>query len=166
MRKQRGASASMGKKGSKGWRPWTGRERHEETRARAMEQGRELTRAGDARAPCAEKKDAASCTLAAWRIGTTAMGGGRPSTLGAWNREARAWAFPGHGWEEKKGAPWPWRKGVVAPCAEKGGCCCSPGRLCASVEGGRDGCHGCWFAPCWPPWGTREEEADACCSIV
>ena len=38
-------------------------------------------------------------------------------------------------------------------------------QACAE-EGGRDGRHGCWLAPCWPPWGTREEEADACCSIV
>jgi hypothetical protein len=35
-------AAAWGRKGSKGWRPWTGRERHEETRARAMEKGREL----------------------------------------------------------------------------------------------------------------------------
>jgi hypothetical protein len=42
-----------GAKGSKGWRPWTGRQRHEETRARAMEKGREL--AGGSPAPWEEQ---------------------------------------------------------------------------------------------------------------
>jgi hypothetical protein len=25
-------------------------------------------------------------------------------------------------------------------------------------KGRRDGRHGCWLAPCWPPWGRRDRE--------
>jgi hypothetical protein len=65
---------------------------------------------------------------------------------GAWNREARAWAFPGRGREEKKGRHGHGGKELLLPALRRG-CCYSPigserqgeslpGRLWASVEGG------------------------------
>jgi hypothetical protein len=152
----------------RGWRPWEllplrqggdgSRElgRHGCWASSAMEQGRELARAGDARAPCAEKKDAASCSPATWRIGTTAMGGevGRRP----WARPGKVGARPDTQGEERhrssvdggrkeRGAMVGSSTTMGGPCAHKG----TEGRNSGEGNGGRRGvvpwrpcsCAGC-----------------------
>jgi hypothetical protein len=78
-----------GAKGSKVWRPWTRRERHEETRARAMEKGRELVGAN-----CREMGAAAPCSWGR-RAPHLPLCRTREEGGGAVERACRAAAEPG-----------------------------------------------------------------------